>query len=199
MCRGRRAGSRDRRAGRRVAQLSAARPARRQETPQRHRGRRPVARDRALRPVLRPAAQLRRFPRRRRGLSPEAQAEIPGKLTSGSRMSASGTVNPNSAANEPRYTGRAVHRIEDADLLRGQGRFGDDLPVRPGTLYAAILRSPHAHAEIQSMDVAGALAVPGVDCVVTSEDARRWTRPFAVAVKTAMEQWCLAMDRVRYV
>jgi hypothetical protein len=48
------------------------------------------------------------------------------------------------------------------------------------------------------VDVAGALAVPGVDCVVTSEDARRWTRPFAVAVKTAMEQWCLAIDRVRY-
>jgi 2-furoyl-CoA dehydrogenase large subunit len=49
------------------------------------------------------------------------------------------------------------------------------------------------------MEVAGALAVPGVDCVVTSEDARCWTRPFAVAVKTAMEHWCLAMDRVRYV
>jgi CO/xanthine dehydrogenase Mo-binding subunit len=48
-------------------------------------------------------------------------------------------------------------------------------------------------------DVAGALAVPGVDCVVTSEDARRWTQPFAVAVKTGMEQWCLAMDRVRHV
>jgi 2-furoyl-CoA dehydrogenase large subunit len=108
-------------------------------------------------------------------------------------------VNRNSGAHEPSYTGRAVRRLEDADLLRGHGRFGDDLPVRPDTLHAAILRSPHAHAEILSVDVAGALAVPGVDCVVTSEDARRWTRPFAVAVKTAMEQWCLAMDRVRYV
>src|SRR5580700_5660988 len=107
--------------------------------------------------------------------------------------------NRNSGAHEPSYTGRAVRRLEDADLLRGHGRFGDDLPVRPDTLHAAILRSPHAHAEILSVDVAGALAVPGVDCVVTSEDARRWTRPFAVAVKTAMEQWCLAIDRVRYV
>src|ERR1700730_3338067 len=83
--------------------------------------------------------------------------------------------------------------------LRGHGRFGDDLPVRPDTLHAAILRSPHAHAEILSVDVAAPLAVPGVDCVVTSEDARRWTRPFAVAVKTAMEQWCLAIGGVRYV
>jgi len=120
-------------------------------------------------------------------------------MTSGSTTSTSGAVNRGSGAHEPSYTGRAVRRFEDADLLRGHGRFGDDLPVRPDTLHAAILRSPHAHAEILSVDVAGALAVPGVDCVVTSEDARRWTRPFAVAVKTAMEQWCLAIDRVRYV
>lgn len=103
------------------------------------------------------------------------------------------------AAAEPPYIGRAIHRFEDADLLCGRGHFGDDLPVRPDTLHAAILRSPHAHAEILSVDVAGALAVPGVDCVVTGEDARRWTRPLAVAVKTAMEQWCLAIDRARYV
>ena len=113
-------------------------------------------------------------------------------MTSGSTTSTSGAVNQSSEAPEPSYTGRAIRRFEDADLLRGHGRFGDDLPVRPDTLHAAILRSPHAHAEILSVDVAGALAVPGVDCVVTSEDARRWTRPFAVAVKTAMEQWCLA-------
>jgi 2-furoyl-CoA dehydrogenase large subunit len=120
-------------------------------------------------------------------------------MTSGATMSSGDAVNRNSAANEHPFTGRAVRRLEDADLLRGHARFGDDLPVRPDTLHAAILRSPHAHAEILSVDVAGALAVPGVDCVVTGKDARRWTRPFAVAVKTAMEQWCLAMDRVRYV
>ena len=97
------------------------------------------------------------------------------------------------------YTGRAVRRLEDADLLRGAGRFADDLPVRRDTLHAAILRSPHAHAEILSVDAEGALALPGVDCVVIGEDARRWTRPFAVALKTPMQHWCLAVDRVRYV
>ena len=97
------------------------------------------------------------------------------------------------------YTGRDVRRLEDADLLRGAGRFADDLPVRRDTLHAAILRSPHAHAEILSVDVEGALALPGVDCVVIGEDARRWTRPFAVAVKTPMQHWCLAVDRVRHV
>jgi 2-furoyl-CoA dehydrogenase large subunit len=97
------------------------------------------------------------------------------------------------------YTGRPLHRLEDADLLCGQGRFGDDLPVPPGTLHAAILRSPHAHAELLSIDAAGALTLPGVASVVTGEDARRWTRPFPVALKTAMQHWCLAVDRVRYV
>ena len=97
------------------------------------------------------------------------------------------------------YIGQDIRRLEDADLLRGAGRFADDLPVRRDILHAAILRSPHAHAEILSVDAEGALALPGVDCVVTAEDARRWTRPFAVAVKTAMQHWCLAVDRVRYV
>jgi hypothetical protein len=94
---------------------------------------------------------------------------------------------------------QTMKRIEDADLLLGRGRFADDLPVPRGTLHAAILRSPYAHAELVSIDAAAALAMPGVACVVTGEDARHWTRPFAVAVKTAMQQWCLAVDRVRHV
>ena len=90
-------------------------------------------------------------------------------------------------------------RVEDADLLRGRGRFADDLPEPRGVLQTAILRSPHGHAELVSIDASAALAMPGVACVVTGEDARRWTKPFAVAVKTPMQHWCLAVDRVRYV
>src|SRR5690242_18771577 len=92
-----------------------------------------------------------------------------------------------------------VLRVEDGGLLRGRGRFADDLPVPRGTLHAAILRSPHAHAEIVRIDAEAALALPGVECIVLGADARRWTRPFAVAVKTPMQHWCLAVDRVRYV
>src|SRR5438067_13812881 len=90
-------------------------------------------------------------------------------------------------------------RVEDADLLRGRGRFADDLPEPRGVLQTAILRSPHGHAELVSIDASAALAMPGVACVVTGEDERRWTKPFAVAVKTTMQHWCLAVDRVRYV
>src|SRR5204862_133126 len=57
----------------------------------------------------------------------------------------------------------------------------------------------HGRAELVSIDASAALAMPGVACVVTGEDARRWTKPFAVAVKTPMQHWCLALDRVRYV
>ena len=46
------------------------------------------------------------------------------------------------------WVGRSVERVEDAALLTGRGRYIDDLGVKPGTLHAAILRSPHAHADI---------------------------------------------------
>ena len=97
------------------------------------------------------------------------------------------------------YLGRPLARVEDADLLCGRGRFSDDLPVRTGTLHAAILRSPHAHAELLSVDAEAASAILGVVTVVTGDDAKRWTRPFTAAVKAPVEHWCLAVDRVRYV
>jgi len=59
------------------------------------------------------------------------------------------------------YLGRPLARVEDADLLCGRGRFSDDLPVRTGTLHAAILRSPHAHAELLSVDAEAASAILG--------------------------------------
>jgi 2-furoyl-CoA dehydrogenase large subunit len=95
--------------------------------------------------------------------------------------------------------GQAIERLEDAALLTGAGRYMDDLPVAPGTLHAAILRSPHAHAELVAIDASAALALPGVAAVVTREDVRRWTQPFTVGVKQPMAHWCLAVDRVRYV
>jgi 2-furoyl-CoA dehydrogenase large subunit len=96
-------------------------------------------------------------------------------------------------------TGRSLTRVEDADLLCGRGRFGDDLAMRVGTLHAAILRSPYAHAELLSVDMEAAAALPGVAAIVTGDDARRWTRPFIAAVRAPVEHWCLAVGRVRYV
>ncbi|HXF47631.1 MAG TPA: xanthine dehydrogenase family protein molybdopterin-binding subunit, partial [Burkholderiaceae bacterium] len=66
-------------------------------------------------------------------------------------------------------SGREVPRVEDAALVRGRGRFVDDVSV-PGQLYAVFLRSPHAHARIRAIDAAAALAVPGVVAVVTGKE-----------------------------
>jgi 2-furoyl-CoA dehydrogenase large subunit len=95
--------------------------------------------------------------------------------------------------------GRPFHRIEDIALLKGRARFCDDMPVPRGTLHAAILRAPHAHAEILSVDYTRATAMPGIECVVTGDDARRWTRPFTAAIRSPIEYWCLAINRTRYV
>jgi 2-furoyl-CoA dehydrogenase large subunit len=97
------------------------------------------------------------------------------------------------------WVGRSLPRVEDAALLTGRGRYIDDLGVRPGTLHAAILRSPHAHAEIAGIDVAEALAAPGVAAVLTGADIKRLTSSMVVGVKAPLECWPIATDRVRYV
>lgn len=98
----------------------------------------------------------------------------------------------------PRHLGQPIERHEDAALLTGRGRFADDLGEAPGTLHAAVLRSPHAHADLLSVDATAALAMPGVRAVLTGEDVKRWSQPFVVGVKAAMQHWALAVDRVRY-
>ena len=102
-------------------------------------------------------------------------------------------------APEQRWLGRPVERIEDATLLTGSGYFTDDLPVRAGTLHAAILRSPHAHAEILSIDTSKAAARPGVVAVLTGSDIKADTDPFIIVLRQPMDQWSLATDRVRFV
>ncbi|WP_411880553.1 xanthine dehydrogenase family protein molybdopterin-binding subunit [Polaromonas sp. YR568] len=96
------------------------------------------------------------------------------------------------------HVGKSVERVEDGALLTGRGRFGDDLGVSAATLHAAVLRSPHAHAELLGIDAAAALLMPGVRAVLTGEDVRQWSQPFVVGVKQPMQHWALATDRVRY-
>jgi len=101
---------------------------------------------------------------------------------------------PNSA---PRFVGKEVNRVEDPLLLTGRAEFIDNV-VLPGMLHCAILRSPHPHARIQSVDVSEAEKLPGVVAIITGEDAQRWSQRMA----TAPENWgvyCLATDKVRFV
>ena len=97
------------------------------------------------------------------------------------------------------FLGRSIERIEDAALLMGRGRFADDLPVRADTLHAAVLRSPHSHAGLGMIDVSDALAMNGVELVVTGQDAKAHTKPFITGIKQPIEHYCVAVDKVRYV
>jgi 2-furoyl-CoA dehydrogenase large subunit len=96
------------------------------------------------------------------------------------------------------YLGRSVERIEDAALLTGRGAFIDDLGVQPGTLHAAFVRSPLAHARIVKIDVSAAQSMPGVAAILTGAELAKATRPFTVGVKAPMQHYALAIDRVRY-
>ncbi|MDZ5698530.1 xanthine dehydrogenase family protein molybdopterin-binding subunit [Chelativorans sp. M5D2P16] len=105
----------------------------------------------------------------------------------------------NETANLAGLVGRSVPRVEDAALLTGRGRYLDDLPTSRNTAEAAILRSPHAHAEIRSIDAARARKMEGVLAVLTGEDVAALTRSLTVGVKANVDCWPIARDRVRYV
>jgi len=66
-------------------------------------------------------------------------------------------------------TGQSVPRTEDPRLLRGNGSYVDDVNMI-NQVYAFMLRSPHAHADIKSIDASAALAMPGVLAVLTGAD-----------------------------
>lgn len=100
--------------------------------------------------------------------------------------------------------GQNVTRREDIRLVRGQGQYTDDR-VLPGMLYAAILRSPHAHAKIRQIDVTPAQKMPGVVKVYTGSavNGRLGTIPTAWIPPDSQLKMvphpALAVDRVRYV
>jgi carbon-monoxide dehydrogenase large subunit len=105
-------------------------------------------------------------------------------------------------------SGREVKRIEDEGLLKGVGRFADDVAPQ-GALHLKFLRSPHAHARILSIDVEAARAAPGVVAVFTGADlaeagvkpiplAPMFKRPDGSAGATPLRP-AMATDVVRFV
>ena len=69
----------------------------------------------------------------------------------------------------PSLIGSRITRLEDEPLLRGEGRFVDDIAL-PGLLHVAFVRSPHPHALIRGIDKQAALDLPGVHAVLTLDD-----------------------------
>ncbi len=79
-------------------------------------------------------------------------------------------------AGGPSGIGASVKRVEDFRFLTGNGNYTDDID-RPGQTYAYILRSPHAHAKIASLDTSAAKAASGVVAVFTGEDMQVGSLP----------------------
>src|SRR6202140_4284623 len=101
-----------------------------------------------------------------------------------------------------RWFGARVQRVEDDRLLRGHGRFTDD--IDEGALESCIVRSPFAHARIRSIDVTAARAMPGVAAVYTAADLPFGQTDLPVLIPhpnltQARTQRCLASEVVRYV
>ncbi|MDH4107033.1 MAG: xanthine dehydrogenase family protein molybdopterin-binding subunit [Gammaproteobacteria bacterium] len=104
--------------------------------------------------------------------------------------------------------GVAVRRKEDRRFITGAGRYTDDIN-RPDQLYAYILRSPLAHARINAIETAAALAAPGVVAVFTGADMAAdgvggLPCGWGVANKDGSPMVepthpCMVVDRVRYV
>ena len=66
---------------------------------------------------------------------------------------------------------QSVRRVEDPRLLKGMGRYTDDIAL-PGQAIGYVLRSPHAHAKVKAIDTALAKAMPGVLAVITGADLK---------------------------
>ncbi|MCZ6887813.1 MAG: xanthine dehydrogenase family protein molybdopterin-binding subunit, partial [Gammaproteobacteria bacterium] len=123
---------------------------------------------------------------------------------------------PGNERNHDHGIGAAKLRVEDFRLLTGQGTFASDV-TPTSACYAAMVRSPHAHAKICSIDVSIAAAQPGVLAVLTGADAAAdglgpiphnvsWTGPPDAALRLppgfdvfVTEHVPLPVERVRYV
>ena len=92
--------------------------------------------------------------------------------------------------------GHSIKRVEDARLIEGQGNFLDDIAL-PGMLHMALVRSPMAHARINSIDTAEASAVDGVVAVVTGELMAAHNLAWMPTL-SGDTQAVLATDKVRY-
>ena len=102
------------------------------------------------------------------------------------------------------HVGRPLRRKEDPRLIKGLGRYVDDITL-PGTLWAALVRSPEAHAKIVSIDTSAARERQGVHAVFTGADMTDLAGPLPMAwVPPGVEvqnppHWPLAKETVNHV
>jgi len=98
------------------------------------------------------------------------------------------------------WVGKGLARKEDNRLLRGRGKFIDDIRLHD-MLYLKFVRSPYAHAKVTSLDTAAAEALPGVICTLTGAEIANQTNPFIEIGPdpfARIKDYPLAVSKVRY-
>jgi CO/xanthine dehydrogenase Mo-binding subunit len=98
------------------------------------------------------------------------------------------------------WVGQALPRKEENRLLRGRGKFADDIKLRE-MLYLKFVRSPYGHAKIVSVDVSSAEALAGVICALTGAEIAAQTQPFIEIGPdpfARIKDYPLAVSKVRY-
>ena len=106
-------------------------------------------------------------------------------------------VDNNGAKN---WVGKPLPRKEEGRLLRGRGKFSDDIKLRE-MLYLNFVRSPYAHAKVVSVDTSAAGALPGVACTLTGAEIAPQTQPFIEIGPepfAKIKDYPLAVSKVRY-
>jgi carbon-monoxide dehydrogenase large subunit len=103
----------------------------------------------------------------------------------------------------PKLIGQPFKRVEDPRLIKGEGRYVDDVQL-PRMCYAAILRSPYAHARIRHIDASKALQTPGVITVITGKDILGKIGPLPCVAHPVPEMkmpthYALAVNKVYFV
>ena len=105
-----------------------------------------------------------------------------------------------STADKKNWVGQSLPRKEENRLLRGRGKFADDIKLRE-MLYLRFVRSPYAHATIVSVDTSAAEALPGVVCTLTGAEIAQQTQPFIEIGPdpfAKIKDYPLAVSKVRY-
>jgi CO/xanthine dehydrogenase Mo-binding subunit len=98
------------------------------------------------------------------------------------------------------WVGKGLARKEDNRLLRGRGKFIDDIKLH-NMLYLKFVRSPYAHAKVTSLDTSAAEALPGVICTLTGAEIAKQTNPFIEIGPdpfAKIKDYPLAVSKVRY-
>src|SRR3989338_5563628 len=104
---------------------------------------------------------------------------------------------------DTKYVGKTTRSKEGARHVTGRGLYTDDF-ILPGMLHAVVLRSPHAHARLVSVDSKHAEAAPGGLAVITPQATKRKSKPlnpvrYPAVLMRPIPEYATAMDMVRYV